>query len=117
MQLPRYAELNVTINLLPSGMPFEAEQHAVPSGSSLHTSHDIFICVLQTLIYLITGICLYLKIFPPPAEQGDYFCLRHKNGEQYCTDNTVVFLFYEEIYMNDGKRQIVGVVSRKSGSL
>ena len=53
MQLPRYAELNVTINLLPSGMPFEAKQHAVPSGSSLHTSHDIFICVLQTLIYLI----------------------------------------------------------------
>jgi len=107
MQLPRYAELNVTINLLPSGMPFEAKQHAVPSGSSLHTSHDIFICVLQTLIYLITGICLYLKIFPPPAEQGDYFCLRHKNGEQYCTDNTVVFLFYEEIYMNNVRIHVI----------
>jgi hypothetical protein len=34
--------------------------------------------VLQTHIYLITGVYLYLKICPPPAEQGVYFCLRHK---------------------------------------
>ena len=28
---------------------------------------------LQANIYFITGVCLYLKIFPPPAEQGVYF--------------------------------------------
>ena len=44
---------------------------------SLHTSRDILFVVLQTHIYFITGVYLYLKICSPPCRAGGYFCLWH----------------------------------------